>query len=291
MCDSYSQRRHTVCCGNTVVFISQCVLVERTEENVCTHVSVVQREGPGSVLFSTDGSQGSEGGCVHVCCGVGGMLECVLPVSVNNRTPPSSLLLLGRQPRWQDTPLCLHIHSLLICFSTASIYLLIYDSLICLCPCFLSASLPSLSSKLPHSLFLSAESTVTWLHSFDPSLFNPSLIGSRTVTWQLVSLPDCVSTSLPTLVSGLQKETEMVKVKEVLKQILQVIWLALESGPPSLCYITPSLQTNSLLPLFLQWLLYFQTLRPLQWTPRSVCFFIVSGWFKRLWSDWLFCRP
>lgn len=88
-----------MCCGNTVVFISQCVLVERTEENVCTHVSVVQREGPGSILFSTDGSQGSEGGCVHVCCGVGGMLECVLPVSVNNRTPPSSLLLLGRQPR------------------------------------------------------------------------------------------------------------------------------------------------------------------------------------------------
>lgn len=75
-------------------------------KNVHTHVSIVQREGPGYALFSTDGS----GVCVHVCWG-GGLLECVFPSSVNKQSPPWS-----QRPRWQDTPLCLHVHSLLILF-------------------------------------------------------------------------------------------------------------------------------------------------------------------------------
>lgn len=60
---------------------SLCYTAERTEENVRTHVSVLQREGSGTVLFSTDGSHGGGKGCVHVC--IGGLLECVLPLSVN----------------------------------------------------------------------------------------------------------------------------------------------------------------------------------------------------------------
>ena len=64
---------------------SPCYAAQRTEgKNVRTHVSVVQREGPGSVLFSTDGSHGGGKGCVCVCvCVLGGLLECVLPLSVN----------------------------------------------------------------------------------------------------------------------------------------------------------------------------------------------------------------
>lgn len=99
------KRRHAVCCGNTVVFISLCVLVERTEENVHTHVSVVQREGPGSVLFSTDGSQEGEGGVCMCVVGLGvcwsvfflclSTIElplhpcCFLDVSQVDRTHPS----------------------------------------------------------------------------------------------------------------------------------------------------------------------------------------------------------
>lgn len=56
----------------------QCVLLERTEENVRTHVSVVQREGPGSVLFSADGSRGGWGRVF--ACVLGALLECVLRV-------------------------------------------------------------------------------------------------------------------------------------------------------------------------------------------------------------------
>lgn len=47
----------------------QHVLLERTEENVRTHVSVVQREGPGSVLFSADGSRGGMREGVRMCVG------------------------------------------------------------------------------------------------------------------------------------------------------------------------------------------------------------------------------
>lgn len=102
-------------CSQACVFWC-CFLSKHRErrKNVHTHVSIVQREGPGYALFSTDGSRGGgwggdERGCVHVCWG--GLLEYVFPLSVNKQTPPWS-----EQPRWQDTPLCLHVHSLLILF-------------------------------------------------------------------------------------------------------------------------------------------------------------------------------
>lgn len=52
-----------------------------------THVSIVQREGPGYALFSTDGSRGGvrEGVCV---CVEGELLEYVFPPSVNKQIPP-----------------------------------------------------------------------------------------------------------------------------------------------------------------------------------------------------------
>lgn len=62
------------CCGHGPVHsgTASCHSTEHGGKNVHTHVSIVQREGPGYALFSTDGScgagvRGSEGGCVHVC--------------------------------------------------------------------------------------------------------------------------------------------------------------------------------------------------------------------------------
>lgn len=49
-----------------------------TEENVHTHVSVLQREGPGSIVFNRWESRGVR---ARLC--VQGLLACVLPLSVN----------------------------------------------------------------------------------------------------------------------------------------------------------------------------------------------------------------
>lgn len=116
--------------------------------------------------------------------------------------------------------------------------------IICFCPFF---SLHLFASSIWQAFSLTFFFFVCWIHCnmgaqlWSLSAVYPSLLGSRTVTWQPVNPPDCVSASLSTLGSGLQKKTEMVKVKEVLKQILQVIWLASETCPTPLCYITASL--------------------------------------------------
>lgn len=53
---------------------SQCYTAQRTEENVHTHVSVLQREGPGLYCFQQMGVTGvGKGVCVSVCvCWRGG---------------------------------------------------------------------------------------------------------------------------------------------------------------------------------------------------------------------------
>lgn len=86
-----------------------CVLVllphaaQRTEEkraHTCEHCS---EGGPWVRIVFNRWELGGD-----VCWGV---LECVFPSSVTKQTPSWS-----QQPRWQDTPLCLHVHSLLILF-------------------------------------------------------------------------------------------------------------------------------------------------------------------------------
>lgn len=65
-----------------------CFLSKHREQrkNVHTHVSIVQREGPGYALFSTDGSRGGgERGCVHVCRGGSGV--CFFSVCQQANSP------------------------------------------------------------------------------------------------------------------------------------------------------------------------------------------------------------
>ena len=93
-----------MCCASVVVVFAgqrvpvlggRCflsVLQREQRKNVHTHVSVVQREGLCSVLFSTDGSHGGEEGCVCVCVCVGGGAAGVCSSSVCQQvnSPPSS---------------------------------------------------------------------------------------------------------------------------------------------------------------------------------------------------------
>lgn len=51
-----------------------------------THVSIVQREGPGDALFSTDGSCGGVREGVWMC--VEGGFWSMFFLSVNKQTPP-----------------------------------------------------------------------------------------------------------------------------------------------------------------------------------------------------------
>lgn len=142
----------------TVVLTGLCLLVllplkaQRTEEkraHTCEHCS----EGGAwvRIVFNRWKSWGGERGCVHVCWG--GLLEYVFPLSVNKQTPPWS-----EQPRWQDTPLCLHVHSLLILF----IYQLI--SPLFFCPFTWQAYPLSSCSLFGYWIHCNM------VHSFDPTL-------------------------------------------------------------------------------------------------------------------------
>lgn len=162
----------------------------REQGKTCTHMwDVMRREGPGSVLFSTDGIQ-ERGGRVAgglrkgVCASVvwgrgrrGGLPQCLPPLSVNKWTPPPSQQRLGRRPRWQDTPLCLHIRtfyqSLHLRLRTLSVSVSFFLPL--------STSVPSLPGKLP-PVFVSPSRCDT-PHSTD-SYRLTSFPGSRTLTWQ-----------------------------------------------------------------------------------------------------------
>lgn len=177
----------------------------REQGKTCTHMwDVMRREGPGSVLFSTDGIQGRggrEGGgalrkgvCVCVVWGRGrrgGLPQCLLPLSVNKWTPPPSQQRLGRRPRSQDTPLCLHIHAFY-----QSVHLRLQTLSV------------SISFLRPLSTFVSSLSVVVTRHT----TLIP--IGSHLFLVQgqwpdSVDLPDCVNVFLSCVCSALPKKTEM----------------------------------------------------------------------------------
>lgn len=120
---------HIVYCSRVIVaFMGRCVLVlggrsflsaERTEEKRAHTCERSQREGGGPALFATDGSH--RGVCVCVC----GLLECVLPLSVNKWTP----LHVARQDIGQDhrthpSAVCTFTLPLSACLSTIFIYVI-----------------------------------------------------------------------------------------------------------------------------------------------------------------------
>lgn len=214
----------------------------REQRKTCTHMWVLCRgRALAPYCFQQMGVRGDEGGCMHVCVCCWSVFFLCLSTS-ELPLHPSSVSDFSQDDRTHPSvytfTLSLSVYQLPLSLCSSMTLYYLFLSLF-----FLSTFLPPLSGKPSHSLFF----FVCWIHCnmgaqlWSLSAVYPSLLGSRTVTWQPVNPPDCVSASLSTLGSGLQKKTEMVKVKEVIKQILQVIWLASETCPTPLCYITASL--------------------------------------------------
>lgn len=249
-------------CRSVVVeFMGQCVLVlgwmllplcvtqQREQRKTCAHMWVFCRgRALGLYCFQQMGVTGVGKG---VCMSVLGACWSVFFLCLSTSELPLHLAASRTSAKMTDhTPLFTHSLSLSLGLSTASIYLLIYHCRLyfsCFCHFLpISFCLTSfLTCFIFCFIFLSAGKK-NWTHcnsctALIPLCCLPIFTRYKDSDMTPVNHPNCVSAFPSTLGSGLQKKTEMVKVKEVLKQIPQVIWLALEICPPSLCYITISL--------------------------------------------------
>lgn len=96
---------------------SQCYTAQRTEENVHTHVSVLQREGPGLYCFQQMGVTGvGKGVCVSVCvCWRGGCWSVFFLCLSTSELPLHLAASRTSAKMTEHTPLFTHSLYLSIC--------------------------------------------------------------------------------------------------------------------------------------------------------------------------------
>ena len=169
------------------------VLQREQRKNVHTHVSVVQREGLCSVLFSTDGSHGGEEGCVCVCVcvcvGVGAAGVCSSSVCQQVNSPPF-ISDVGQMTG--HTPLFTRSRSPYLSDYLFLLSLFHFLSLLLFLTCF--KCLSRLLKPLFSFFFFNIESVVTRSTcSFAFFFFLPIFSRFKDGDLTAVNLPNCVS--------------------------------------------------------------------------------------------------